>query len=220
MLDHQSIHVCHVERTIGTCLDLSRAKPVVCRCQEFGILFLITPLAGEAQSLRPHDFAMNQIVNRLTDEYLCLISFRKEIVAIDHRRTGRSKSVEGVKIVESSQRAAGGKNRCRAGCDRDVFLQGWRDQKRISPQIVIVKQVMPNGSAVVVSKPVTPVIAVSTELRLARNRFHFARIRPDPHITSANIDGIHFFYRNRSRQCRNNSNRSTTVTVRQIEPVV
>ena len=110
MFDEEPIHVHHPQRAVGTSADLHRAKPVVSRGEELGVLFIGRTLAGEGDTLGFKHFAMHQVVDRLADEGVAVISCAEEFIAIDAKPARGGDVVQLVGFVEALQSAADGEN--------------------------------------------------------------------------------------------------------------
>ena len=68
VLDDLAVHVGDVERSVRAGLDLRRPEPVVFRGEEFRLLLIVRPPAGEGHAVGRHDLVMHQVVDWLGNE--------------------------------------------------------------------------------------------------------------------------------------------------------
>ena len=69
MFDDKAVHVSHVEGPVGAGLGHGGPKPIVRTGKEFGFFLTFGPSAGKGDAIWLKDFPMDQVMNRLADEY-------------------------------------------------------------------------------------------------------------------------------------------------------
>src|SRR5262249_49919523 len=71
MLDDLAIHVRDPETAVRPGLDHRGPEPVVARSEKLRLLLARRPATAKRHSLRRHNLAMNQVVDRLADKGPC-----------------------------------------------------------------------------------------------------------------------------------------------------
>src|SRR5205823_12630588 len=105
MLNDEAIHVRDVERAVRPGLEHGGTEPIVRRTKKLGLLLARGAMTLESRAVRLQHFAMNQIVNRFTDENGGRKIRTEEFVAVGHRTVSGSDVVGLSGIVEALQGA-------------------------------------------------------------------------------------------------------------------
>jgi hypothetical protein len=134
------------------------------------------------------DLAGHEVVDRLADERVVIELAPQQLVAIQFLAAGGGEAIGLVGVVEAGERDALRKHRGGAGKDADVLLVRGRGEVRIAAEVVVFERVVPQRVAVVAAEPVSPVVALSAELRLATLGVDLARIGANPQIAAVDVD--------------------------------
>src|SRR5262245_31606727 len=158
---------------------------MITRSQKLALQLVRRPLAAKAHAILGQDFAMNHVVNRITDKN-ARGKFRPEkIVAIRSRAVAGSNVTRLMWIIEALP------NSCQRVQLRGVcaHLFGGLDRElRVPRQIVLREDVMPEPGWIVIPEPVSPIIAMTSVLRLPLDCLKHAVIGAKAKIMMLDVD--------------------------------
>src|SRR5687768_6806613 len=132
---------------------------------------------------------MYQVVDRIADENTCGEVRPEQVIPIGHRAVAGSDVPSLVRIVEA---LADARERKQLGGARDSLFGRLHRQLRIPRQIAFGQNIMPDPGRIVIAKPIPPIVAMPSKLRLAFDRFKGAIIGAKTKVAPGDVNPFYF----------------------------